>query len=604
METTVGNILLNELLPPDLRDYNRVINKQTLGQLLKSIGEKYPERYGTLVKEIKDLGDKFAYDLGSSFSLEDFKPVDLSHIYKEHDDEFHKILQIGSDKKRHDALLDFNRKVESHIDSKVKEDLKNPTAFSKWVSSGARGKPGDLRQMLYSSGNMVNVNNEVFPYMAKRSLAQGLSPIDYFITAIGARKGVVDSFLGVRNPGAMAKELFNISNDNNISEHDCGTIKGLNFPVNSTEILDRYLAEPVSHWHKNDLVTGLTQSLMEKEGIHTVKVRSPETCQSQHGVCAMCFGLDENGKHPVIGDTVGIRSAQALTEPLTQLSLSSKHTGGTVQKKTAFDIAKQILHVPENFTGGAVLSQGTGKVTDIRKTPDGGKHIIIDNHQHYALPNQHTLVQIGDMVHRGDALTVGIPNPKQIVDMKGMAAGRSYLTDSLMDIYTSNGIKPHRKIVETLTRSVLNLGQVEDPGDHTDHEVGQIVKWNNSLPIQEKISGTLAPHEAIGYRFKTDHSGFHKDQMITEDIANKLHAKGVPHLDVYKNPARIKPIMLNTERSALHKDWLNNLAFRFVKGRFIENVSQLAGANVTDSESPIGPYVSGNISKSNKPGYF
>jgi len=167
------------------------------------------------------------------------------------------------------------------------------------------------------------------------------------------------------------------------------------------------------------------------------------------------LGLLEDGRMAPIGDTVGLRSAQSMTEKLTQMALSTKHTGGVVGKKSPFEKLKQLMHVPENFSGGAVLSQHDGQVGAINKLADGGHHIMVGDFAHYIQPNQEIQVKKGQTIGKGDSLTDGLINPKELVDLKGMDAAREYLANEMRLTYEQSGNAGHPKVFETVVRGIL-----------------------------------------------------------------------------------------------------------------------------------------------------
>jgi len=600
MKTTLGNILINEVLPENMRDYNRQMDKKNLKSTLQKIGQEQPHDYPRIIQELKKIGDNHSFLLGSSFSIKDFKPKDIEPIYKKYDKEILSAIKIKSDVEREKAMTDIHAKIDFEIESKVKEELKNPNDFHKWVVSGAKGNLNNIKQMHYAVGNQVNVKNKVMPHFVRGNLSDGLSPVDYFVAAAGARKGVVGSFIAVQEPGAFAKEINTLTNDMITSQHDCGTHQGEIYPVMSMDILDRMLCNDAGNFKRNQVITPSVQDHLKKEGVTEVSVRTPLHCQAKEGVCAMCLGLLEDGTVSPIGDTIGTRSAQSIEEPLTQMALSSKHSGGIVNKKSAFGTAKQVMHVPENFPGGAVLSLENGKIDKITHSPDGGKNIFINNIPHYALPSHEIKVNEGDTVHKGDMLTDGIPNPAKIIELKGMMEGRKSMVNTLRDVYESNGIQVHPKVLETVVRATMNLGRVIDPGDHIDHNIGDIVRWNQSQDLTKETHELKQVNEdLIGFRnseaINRGRLNIPQGTIITPDLANDLLSHQIKELKVHKKPLQLQPFMLGTERAALHKnDWLSNMGFRFVKNQLLDNIGIMKGTNL-HSYDPIPSYVSGNF---------
>jgi DNA-directed RNA polymerase subunit beta' len=603
MRTTVGNILINDLLPEPLRKYDRKIDKKEINNILNEVGKNHADLYPEIAQNLKSMGEQHAYKLSSSFSLEDFKPIDINHIYNKYEPKIKSARDIKDEVQRDEALKKINLEMESDVNSKVKIDLNHPNRFHEWITSGSKGKPDNLRQISYSVGNQVNVRNQMMSHYVDGNLSNGLSPMNYLVAAAGARKGVVGSFISVRDPGAFAKELYTLTNDMVTTMHDCGTHQGEAYNVFQMDIMDRALCEDAGPFKRNQILTPLVVDQLKKHGITKVIVRTPLHCIAREGVCAMCVGSLEDGTISPIGDTIGLRSAQSITEPLTQFALSSKHTGGTVQKRTAFQDISQVMHVPENFPGGAVLALENGSVSKIENASDGGKHIFINGVSHYALPTHNLKIKQGDSINKGDILTDGIINPAQVVELKGMHEGRKSLANTLRRIYSENGVEGHPKVFETIVRATLNLGRVKDPGDNLDHNVGDIVRWNQNQHLTEQ-KNILKPvnEDIIGFRnvapiMNKNRLKVEAGTVITHDMAHDLLSSGIKELNVYKEPLKLDPFMLGTERAALHKgDWLSNMGFRFVKNQLMDNMSVMKKSEL-HSYDPIPAYISGRISK-------
>lgn len=593
MQTTAGNILLNEILPSDLRKYDRVINKKTFMEIINDIGKKYPSDYGRIVKNLKDLGDEYSTQLGSSFSLHDFKPNTVTQtIYNKHEKEYSKIRKLSEGVDRDNLLRELNLRVEGKINDKVAEDiLSENNRFTLWGKVGAKGGATNFRQMLYASGNQVDVKKEMFPHMSKRSLSEGLAPSDFFITSLGARTGVVASFNSVRDPGAYSKELYASINDMICTAVDCGTKDGKIYTTSHPDAVDRYLVEDTAGFPRNTLIEPQIQDQLLKKGIKEIKVRTPLTCAAKEGICAKCFGTNENGVDIPVGDTVGLWSAQSITEPLTQLALSAKHSGGVVGRKSAFEKINQLFHAPENFSGGAILTKYTGVVTKLEKTPDGGTNVYVGNdHIYYVEPKYKLLVKVGSTVNKGDPLSEGMINPKEVTELKGIDAGRDYLAQAVREVYKENNQDGHPKIFEVIVKGTLNHGIVEDVGDHFDLTIGSTVSWDKNKDKTHKTVVELAPSQCIGWRLAEDVGSLKADTYITDD--NWVKLKSSKSVKVYKKPAKIRQHMVSTERNAMYNDFVSAMNFRNIKNVLTEATNTGGKANIHGT-NPITAYAYG-----------
>lgn len=602
--TTVGMIMLQEALPPDIKP-EYPVTKGSLGKLLKQIGEKYPSRYGEIVGKIKDVGNHAAYFSGTSFTLKDLEPQTAVRdaAFKAHEKELSAINQLALQKpelRNHPELIKKKVEVLSKIEAKANEAMKglldNPNNTTAWIKSGAKGDPSMGRQMLLMSGLNTDAANRLVPEIARRSFSEGLSPMDHLVHANGARKGVVLTYTAVQAPGAFAKELNTVAADMVITQADCGTGRGRVMPVGDRDVLDRYLAAEVPGiGHRNDLVTPRLVEAAKKKNLATLTVRSPLYCQAHEGVCAHCYGINEEGRLPRVGEHVGLKSAQAITEPLTQLALNNKHAGGVVTAgKTPLEKILQIMHAPKQFAGAATLARASGPVMAIDPAPAGGFNVTVGGIKHYVPPEAELKVKLGQMVARGDSLSSGTAHPAEVVEHKGMEAGRQHFADATRQLYADAGINGHGKIFETISRATLNLGQVMHPGEH-QYVPGEVVHWNSVAQHTDNAPTETVPVDQAAGRILAAEAGtFNRYTTLAPKVMNDLKKAGVRQVKVFhQNALVVKPIMLGTERAALHKgDWMANLGFRFLTPTFKENAATGAATSL-HSWNPFPAYAHG-----------
>jgi DNA-directed RNA polymerase subunit beta' len=610
--TTAASLLL-ETLPEDVRSTGP-LDKKALGKMLSAIAQKHPQRYGELAGLLKDVGNEAAYHSGSSFTLDDIRPEKgiRDAAFARHQKTLTALTTealASPDIQRTPAFLARKAAVHGIIEGEVNSAIgatihERPNGLTSWVASGARGDNNMVRQMTTMTGMNVDVANRLVPGIAKRSFAEGLSPIDFHVHASGARRGVVNTYTSVREPGAFAKELNTITADMLVTAHDCGTRRGRSLGAGDVDVLDRCLADDHEGiGRRNDVVS----PEMVAHRHDTVKVRSPLTCEAIEGVCAHCYGPSEEGRIPQVGDHVGIRASQAIVEPLTQLALNSKHTGGVVGAgKTPFQQIMQMMHAPKNFVGAAVLARRPGKVERITPAPAGGQVITVDGLMHYAVPGQTVHVRPGDIVTRGQSLTDGQPHPAEVVALKGMESGREHFADGLKTLYNDAGIRGHGKVFETISRAVLNLGQVLQSGTHP-FTPGEMVHWN-AIAKHLDAPGTteFVPMGSAEGRILASGAGVIEPySTLTGRAINELRHQGIHEAHVYSRDALIvKPLMLGTERAAMHKgDWMANLGFRFIGQTFKENAASGAVTNL-NSFNPLPAYAYGATFGQGKDGRY
>jgi DNA-directed RNA polymerase subunit beta' len=604
MITTVGQMMVQDALPASVRT-NAVIDKGGLGRLLKQVADKEPKRYGEIVGKLKDIGNFSAFITGTSYSLDDLAPETgmRDQLFKKHGRELEALRkEIAKDPSRanHPEMLKrkaavFSR-IEEDMNAHMGELLKTPNGLTGWVASGAKGDKSMLRQMVGMTGLNVDVAGRLVPEIARNSFSEGLSPIDHLVHANGARRGVVNTYTSVREPGAFAKELNTISADMVITQADCGSSDGVVLAPDHPDALDRCLGQDVPGIaHKNDIWTPSLAEAARKKQTGNLVFRSPLHCHAHEGVCARCFGLNEEGRLPPVGEHVGLKAAQAITEPLTQLALNTKHTGGVIGAgKSPFQQIMQMMHAPKNFTGAATLARVGGAVTAIEEAPAGGHQVTVAGVVHYVPPDFAVVARRGQVLRRGDALSEGQLHPAEVVEHRGMDEGRRQFAAGVQKLYADAGIRGHGKIFETIARGVLNLGQVVQPGAH-EFVPGEVVHWNAVAPLMKEPLESVPLWKSEGRILADDHGPARHYQVVTPRLLKDMEAAGHQDVTVYrKNALVVQPVMMGTERAALHKgDWMANLGFRFLGSRFKENAATAAVTNI-HGWNPFPAYAAGS----------
>ena len=485
-KTTAGIVVLNDLLPEKYRDYKLNWTKAKLRKILGEIGREEPSKYSAIADEIKELGASYAYDLGTSFKSSDF---DLKDLKKERDVYFDKVeVALG--------VIDKNKGLsnsEKHTEkSKVLRDAQQfamkltdkqtGNSFQQWAWSGARGSKSQVQQILASPTVVADSKDRIVPLLIRKSYNEGLSTPEFWTSSYGTRKGTISAKLSVAPAGMMNKELAANTLDIVISERDCGTKEGIKFNIGSDkDIIGR-----------TALLTGKTidsrayEELVRRK-VKDVEVRSPLTCRAKHGICQLCYGYDEKGSLPAIGNNMGIQAAQALSEPLTQLGLSAKHTAGTASdEQVGLNTVNAFFQMTNQYAGAAVISSNAGKVDRIEKNPIGGSNLFVGTKKYHIAPNKILNVKAGDTVASGDVLTSGVPNLQKIVPHKGIDESRKLFTHYAKDLYSRAGTPSVSKNFETVARGLINFVEIQDPGGF-EFIIGDIVDYNElQALIREK----------------------------------------------------------------------------------------------------------------------
>ena len=514
LKTTVGRVMLYQALPESVRDqriltdHDYLFNKSNLYGLLTDVAKKSPKDFGTVSDRLKDIGNEYA--TGMSIGLDDF----LSDY--EHRDAIMRDAgkrealirsKISNPVKRKDEIVkiyvDAADKI--HNAAKKKADSSKNRMYD-WVRSGARGSWSQYKQMTVAPMLVADSRGSPVPIPIPKAYSEGLDIGSYFASMHGARLGTIGRVQGTREPGRMSKQLINTTMNQMVVSNDCGTSKGVVLPIDNRDILDRFTVRDIDLGSKagkdkgkipaGSLVTPDMLSRLKNNKVNKIEVRSPLKCAHGTGLCAKCYGLNEEGKLHSLGSNVGVLAAHALGEPATQLAMNAFHTGGIVGAKgttaaSTFNRLEQLLNVPKTLSGSATLADVEGKVSSIGKDPAGGWRVRIGEAEHYVPASRSVLVSKGDEVRKGDAISDGIKNPREMLARTNMSAVQQYLTDEIWNAYKDEG-PIRRRNVETFVRAMTNLSTVKDPGDHDalmagDHApTSEIVAHNRNLKAGQR----------------------------------------------------------------------------------------------------------------------
>ena len=285
------------------------------------------------------------------------------------------------------------------------------------------------------------------------------------------------------------------------------------------------------------------------------------TCELHSGVCQKCKGQGPDGTLPDIGVNVGIRSAQALAEPLTQMQLSAKHGVFTAKEEASFGGLKafrQFTEVPTSFFHKAPLSTVKGKVRSVKKAPQGGYDVMVEDREHYVPPGRDLRVKEGQRIEAGDVLSSGIPAPNEVVAYKGLGAGRNYLVGALDGTYKDSGINVDRRHLELLAKSQLNNVKVLDkvPG----YLPGDVIPFHElSGSVQEGAEDTALP-KAVGRTLSESALHHLPGTRVTSSMLGDLRDAGINKIKTVAEAPRFEAHMAGASRTPLlNPNWMQRL---------------------------------------------
>ena len=485
VRTTAGRLSFLNALPKSIRteelltDPDAVVGKKKLQQVLRTLAKKAPGDFANSVDKIKSLGFGYAYSTGFSFSLDDFTtlrgirdkhlanaaPVE-ARIRKQQK------MKMLSDEAADKKVVDLYAKTTKDINADAIKVLKK-SGNKLFAMHQAGVKPGwlQLQQLVLAPMLMENAKGRIIPVPVTKSYSEGLSTSGYWVASSGARKGLIARVLSTAIPGVLNKQLANTLMPYVVTANNCGTTKGIALDINDSGVVDRFTAKSVRAGKTtipaNVAITPNLISKMKAAKISKVVVRSPLKCESAKGLCSKCYGVADNGRPLEIGTNIGLIAGSALGERGAQLAMRVFHTGGVAggggEVVGSIDRVSQLLKLPAVLPNAAALSPSTGSVESVSKSPAGGFDLKIGGQEVYVPGGRGLLVKKGDKVRRGQKVSAGVINPRQLLELTNVDTVQRYMADELHKVYASEGIK--RRNAEVVVKALTNLGRVEDPGD-------------------------------------------------------------------------------------------------------------------------------------------
>ena len=364
IETTVGRVLFNEVVPKEAGFINTVLTKKSLrdiiGHVLKCTSIP---RTADFLDDIKSIGYKFAFQGGLSFSLGDIIiPQEKQAMIADANEQVQGIINtynmgLITNNERYNQVIDVwtstNARLTELAMKRISEDRQGFNSVYMMLDSGARGSKEQIRQLTGMRGLMAKPKKstagggEIIENPILSNFKEGLSILEYFISTHGARKGLADTALKTADAGYLTRRLVDVSQDVIINTDDCGTLRGIEIQAlkKNEEVIESLGERVLGRVALNDIINPLNEEVIVPAGeeireddvvkinaapIETIEVRSALTCEAKHGICAKCYGRNlSTGKMVQIGEAVGVVAAQSIGEPGTQLTLRTFHMGGT-----------------------------------------------------------------------------------------------------------------------------------------------------------------------------------------------------------------------------------------------------------------------------------
>jgi DNA-directed RNA polymerase subunit beta' len=577
METTVGQLLLNEALPEGLRDYRRPLDKKSVQVLMTQVAEKHPEQYSEINQRLHDISNEAVTNYGgvASLSLESFRaPLAVERLRGEIRTEIEGILKgPGAPKDKNERITSLiASKMDAITKANYEEGLKENNPLALQVLSGSRGNESQFRSLRAGDLMVVDHKDRPIPIPMLTSYAEGLDPVEYWAGTYGARKGAIATKFSTPKAGFLGKQLAMAAHRLIVTEKDCGTTNGIPAAGNDPDNEGAVLAGTAGKYEGGSV---LTPSMLRELGDKPVRVRSPITCQAEQGVCQRCAGIRERGEFPPLGDNIGIAAAQAISEPIGQGQLAVKHTGGLAtnkreSSKSGIDLINQLVQVPETFQGGAAISTVDGRVESIENAPQGGQYVSVAGVQHWVPPDEALSIKKGAMLEAGDVLSSGIPNPYEVTYHKGIGEGRRYFAELFSKTLKENRFPAHRRNVELLARGLINHVRISDLDGPADTVPDDVMEYDDLVRGYKPRYGfkTLAPKAAVGLYLEAPVLQYSIGTRVTPRVAKNMEESGVgPVLAHADNPSFVPEMTRAMETLSHSSDWMVRLGgFQLKKG--------------------------------------
>ncbi|MDR1521429.1 MAG: DNA-directed RNA polymerase subunit beta' [Streptococcaceae bacterium] len=527
--TTIGKIIFNEIMPiefpylneptmenltkktPDKYLVNSTIDvaayikkqklvepfkKKTLGSIIGEVFKRFRStRTSEMLDKMKDLGYHHSTRAGLTVGIADITVPEAKHVIveKAHSqvEKITKMFRRGmiTDEERYNRVIDVWNAAKDKLQYELTKILEVDNPIFMMSDSGARGNISNFTQLAGMRGLMAAPNGRIMELPVISNFREGLSVLEMFFSTHGARKGMTDTALKTADSGYLTRRLVDVAQDVIIREDDCGTDRGLVISTikNGNEIIEtlgerligRYTRKSVVDPQTKEVVIAANELITEDIAanivsleIEEVTIRSVFTCNTKHGVCIHCYGMNlATGDAVEVGEAVGTIAAQSIGEPGTQLTMRTFHTGGVAGD----DITQGLPRIQEIFEarnpkGEAIITEVTGEVVDIaEEAATRIKTVTIKgktDERTYTLPFTARLkVEEGDFIHRGAPLTDGSIEPKHLLSISDVISVENYLLAEVQKVYRMQGVEIGDKHIEVMIRQMLRKVRIMDPGD-------------------------------------------------------------------------------------------------------------------------------------------
>ena len=531
IDATVGRLIFNANIPQDLGYVDRtpgcatmcdleideVVGKKQLGKIIdRCIRIHDTTKTAEVLDLIKETGYKYSTLGALTVSVSDIevpeKKAELLADAEKQIDSIAKKYRRGllTNEDRYNEVIKVWSQTTDKVTKAMMDHMDEFNPIFMMADSGARGSVNQIRQLAGMRGLMADTKGRAVEIPIRANFREGLNVLEYFVSSHGARKGLTDTALRTADSGYLTRRLVDVSQDVIVREKDCGTSDGeiVSAIKDGNEVIEplkdrivgRTSLEDIAHPETGEILafadTLITEDQADsiiKAGIEAVKIRTALTCRSKNGVCSKCYGTNlATGKLVNVGEAVGIIAAQSIGEPGTQLTMRTFHAGGVAG---GADVTQGLPRVEELFEarkpkGLAILSEISGKVSI--EESKRRREVTVTNDElgdarTYVIPYGSTIkVADGDVIEKGDELTVGSAYPSDILRINGPRAVQVYITREVQRTYRMQGVDINDKHVEIITKQMLRKVRIENAGD-SELLIGSTVDKFDVEEVNERL---------------------------------------------------------------------------------------------------------------------
>src|SRR5437868_8009290 len=409
VDTTVGRVIFNAVLPEDLRFVNKILDRGAIREIVTQVFDRYGgEVTAEVVDRIKTIGFAAATIAGVSISINDVAvPPEKAKMIAEAEKKVAEIdrqFQRGliTEQERYEATVKIWTDATRDVIEAMMRTLDRRGSVYMMATSGARGNTQQMGQIGGMRGLIADPQGRIIDLPIRSNFREGLSVLEYFISTHGGRKGLADTAIRTADSGYLTRRLVDVAQDVIVRLEDCGDEDGIFINADEPGMVEpfadrlfgRLVAQDIKEpktdrmiAKRGDSIDLVLASTIADSGVRRARVRSPLGCHAKHGICRACYGRSlASGKLVEVGEAVGIIAAQSIGEPGTQLTMRTFHTGGIAGQ----DITMGLPRVEELFEarvpkGVAVVCEIDG-IAEIVRDPDGSRKIVVRNSQDYTVP--------------------------------------------------------------------------------------------------------------------------------------------------------------------------------------------------------------------------